>query len=258
VIWTFECPPGGTFTAAVDTKDDTDTGTSQIDPFLEAFSGSGRLIASGDEEFACANPPVCGFRCPQIRQASCSSNPNSLLVRDFGDAEITGVHCALGGGYVLFLQVFTSDGAPVPAEQVQLGGGATRRGAQRPSGRPSIMRPCPGDRTTRSRSEGKEPCGAWPVALFCKARPRHHQPREDFDVDTIEHLRQRWEALEHQTAALAGQTRAVEQRLRWWRGLACGVVVLSLLSLALLTCTPLALHLTPWCQGTFTREYSTA
>src|SRR5262245_28539054 len=28
-------------------------------------------------------------------------------------------------------------------------------------------------------------------------------------------------------------TRTVEQRLRWWRGIACGVVMLSLLSLAL-------------------------
>lgn len=45
-------------------------------------------------------------------------------------------------------------------------------------------------------------------------------------MDSMDNLRERVETLEH-------HTRTVEQRLRWWRGIACGVVMLSLLSLAL-------------------------
>ena len=45
-------------------------------------------------------------------------------------------------------------------------------------------------------------------------------------METIESLSERLEALEH-------QTRAVERRLHCWRGIACGVVVLGLLSWAL-------------------------
>jgi hypothetical protein len=128
-LWTFECPAGGTVTATVDTKDDTDTGRSNIDPILELFSGAGRLIASGDDEVACTNPPVCGFRCPQIMRAPCGETrlPHSLLVRDFGTAAVTNMpQCAGGGGYELTVEVFDSAGKPVAAETVHLGGGATR------------------------------------------------------------------------------------------------------------------------------------
>jgi hypothetical protein len=42
----------------------------------------------------------------------------------------------------------------------------------------------------------------------------------------FEALEQQTEQLKHETQALKEQTRTVEQRLRWWRGIACGVVVL--------------------------------
>jgi hypothetical protein len=45
-------------------------------------------------------------------------------------------------------------------------------------------------------------------------------------MDSMDNFRERLEALER-------RTQMVEQRLRWWRGIACGVVVLSLLSIAL-------------------------
>jgi hypothetical protein len=51
--------------------------------------------------------------------------------------------------------------------------------------------------------------------------------------DHMDSIRERVEALEQQTRAMAAHTRTVERRLRWWRGIACGVVMLSLLSLAL-------------------------
>jgi hypothetical protein len=45
-------------------------------------------------------------------------------------------------------------------------------------------------------------------------------------MDSMDNFRERFEALER-------RTQMVEQRLRWWRGIACGVVMLALLSLAL-------------------------
>jgi hypothetical protein len=59
-------------------------------------------------------------------------------------------------------------------------------------------------------------------------------------MENMDNFRERFEALEqqteqlkHQTQTLEAHTHTVERRLRWWRGIACGVVMLSLLSLAL-------------------------
>jgi hypothetical protein len=52
-------------------------------------------------------------------------------------------------------------------------------------------------------------------------------------MDSMDRIRERVEALEQQANVMAAHTRAVERRLRWWRGIACGVVLLSLWSLAL-------------------------
>jgi hypothetical protein len=49
---------------------------------------------------------------------------------------------------------------------------------------------------------------------------------EDEHMDSMDNFRERFEALER-------RTQMVEQRLRWWRGITCGVVMLSLLILAL-------------------------
>jgi hypothetical protein len=51
-------------------------------------------------------------------------------------------------------------------------------------------------------------------------------------MDSIDNVRERIEALEQQMKSMGAHTRVVERRLRWWRGIACGVGLLSLLSLA--------------------------
>jgi hypothetical protein len=51
--------------------------------------------------------------------------------------------------------------------------------------------------------------------------------------ERFEALQQQTEQLKHQTQTLEAHTHTVERRLRWWRGIACGVVMLALLSLAL-------------------------
>jgi hypothetical protein len=50
-------------------------------------------------------------------------------------------------------------------------------------------------------------------------------------METIESLRDRLEVLENQTQASAEQMRSAERRLRWWRILACGLLVLGLVIL---------------------------
>jgi hypothetical protein len=52
-------------------------------------------------------------------------------------------------------------------------------------------------------------------------------------MDSLDSIRERVEALEQQAKAMEAHTRTVERRLRSWRGIACGVLVLALLSLAL-------------------------
>src|SRR4029453_6114595 len=59
-------------------------------------------------------------------------------------------------------------------------------------------------------------------------------------MESMDNFRERFEALEQQTEqlrqqtqTLEAQTRSVQQRLRWWRGLACGVIVLALLGFPL-------------------------
>ena len=72
-------------------------------------------------------------------------------------------------------------------------------------------------------------------------------PQEDAHMDSMDNigervaaLAQRTEQLQQQTHTFEGQThvlhaqmRTVERRLRWWRGLACGVGLLGLVSLPL-------------------------
>jgi hypothetical protein len=51
-------------------------------------------------------------------------------------------------------------------------------------------------------------------------------------MDSLDNFRERFEALEQQTEQLQRYTRTVERRLRWWRGMAGGLLVLGLLSWA--------------------------
>ena len=134
-MWTFNCPAGGSVVASVDTKDDTDLGTSNLDPILELLDGNGVEIADGDDENTCTYQPVCGFDCPQLRdfatprssRVACGdggpSGLHSLIVRDFGTAGVP--HCN-GGGYELTVDVFDASGNQLSQEQVGLGGGPSR------------------------------------------------------------------------------------------------------------------------------------
>ena len=63
--------------------------------------------------------------------------------------------------------------------------------------------------------------------------------REDFRArvaaleQQTEHLKQQTQAFAVQTHALQAHTRTVERRLRWWRGLVCGILLMGLVSLPL-------------------------
>ena len=52
-------------------------------------------------------------------------------------------------------------------------------------------------------------------------------------MDSRDNVRERIEALEQRTEQLQQHTRMVERQLRWWRGIACGVMLLGLVSLPL-------------------------
>jgi hypothetical protein len=53
------------------------------------------------------------------------------------------------------------------------------------------------------------------------------------EIASMYHRPDRLEALEHHIQTLQQQTHTVARQLRWWRGLACGLVVLALLPWAL-------------------------
>jgi len=46
----------------------------------------------------------------------------------------------------------------------------------------------------------------------------------------MDQLHERLEALEHHVQTLHHQTRTVTRQLRWWRGLACGLLGLAVLT----------------------------
>src|SRR5262245_49835927 len=52
-------------------------------------------------------------------------------------------------------------------------------------------------------------------------------------MESMDNVRERFEALEQQMKVLGAHTRTVERRLRWWRGIACGVMLLGLVSMPL-------------------------
>jgi hypothetical protein len=55
-----------------------------------------------------------------------------------------------------------------------------------------------------------------------------HASQESYDMDSIDNVRERFEALEQQMSVMGAHTRTVERRLRWWQGFACGMVILVL------------------------------
>ena len=52
-------------------------------------------------------------------------------------------------------------------------------------------------------------------------------------MDSMDNFRERFEALEQQTEQLKHQTHALARQARWWKGIACGVIVLALLGIPL-------------------------
>lgn len=52
-------------------------------------------------------------------------------------------------------------------------------------------------------------------------------------MDSSDNFHERFKALEQRTEQLQQYTRMVKRRLRWWRGLACGFLLLGLFTWAL-------------------------
>jgi hypothetical protein len=52
-------------------------------------------------------------------------------------------------------------------------------------------------------------------------------------MDSIDNVRERIEALEQQMKVMGAHTHMVERRLRWWRGIACGLLIVALVSVVL-------------------------
>ena len=125
-MWTFVCPPGGTFKLSIDTKDDTDINKADIDPVAVVLDGRGNEIGYGDDEIHCKYEPVCGYGCPSVEATCGKGEVHSILVRDYGTATTSGDYCQEGGGYKLGLEVRDVTGRRVPAHYIKLGGGARR------------------------------------------------------------------------------------------------------------------------------------
>jgi len=52
-------------------------------------------------------------------------------------------------------------------------------------------------------------------------------------MESMDNFRERFEALERQTEQLKHQTHTLARQARWWRGIACGVIILALLGIPL-------------------------
>ncbi|MCH7666910.1 MAG: hypothetical protein IH936_13410 [Acidobacteria bacterium] len=119
-LYTFECPPGGDFDVSVDTRDDGDNSTSNVDLKLEIRDRAGLLLDSFDDVIACTYPPVCGFSCPRALVFLCSNGPMSLVIRDVGAVAAMGSpKCSGGGGYNLRLSLFDGTGNQLPVEFIR-------------------------------------------------------------------------------------------------------------------------------------------
>src|SRR4030095_5140428 len=73
-------------------------------------------------------------------------------------------------------------------------------------------------------------------------------------MENMHNFRERFEALERQTEQLKHETQALkahpytgERQLRWWRGIACGVMLLGLVSMPLQSGT--AADTQPWAMA---------
>jgi hypothetical protein len=122
-MWTFRCPHGANVSISVNTKDDTDTGRSDIDPVLLLIDGAGNLLEFADDNVDCTYEPVCGWSCPEVTHVRCGQGErHSIVVRDFGESVASDIAppCQEGGGYELTVEVFQGSGP------FALGGGPHR------------------------------------------------------------------------------------------------------------------------------------
>ncbi len=67
-MWTFNCPNDGSYEITVDTRQDTETFQSCLDPVVEVFDGEGNFLALSDDEILCSVQPVCRIEdaCPFV------------------------------------------------------------------------------------------------------------------------------------------------------------------------------------------------
>jgi hypothetical protein len=86
---------------------------------------------------------------------------------------------------------------------------------------------------TISDPSRRSPCTFFAGEVPARKGAIMDHPQEDAHMDSMDNIGERFAALEQRTEQLQQQTRTVERRLRWWRGLACGAIVLGLLSGAL-------------------------
>src|SRR5262245_25599086 len=77
-------------------------------------------------------------------------------------------------------------------------------------------------------------------------------------MESMDNFRERIEALEQQMKVMGAHTRTVERRLHWWRSIVCGVVLLSLLGLAMPPGKAEGVSLTPTVGGRYLAPESTA
>lgn len=84
-LWVFDGRAGDVIDIRVDTRDDNNAFTSNLDPILFLKRPDGTLAAAADDEAACSRPPVCGFACPSLTGLTLDQTGTwAIVLRDFG------------------------------------------------------------------------------------------------------------------------------------------------------------------------------
>jgi hypothetical protein len=129
-LWKFTCPPGGSVSVAVDTKNDNGNGTSNLNLRFEIADRRGNLLAVADEDMDCQYTSVCGYDCPQVVDLACGlGNPHTIVIYSHPSNAAnshTGQLCTGGGGYDLSVSAVNRKGVNVKERVLALGGSAKR------------------------------------------------------------------------------------------------------------------------------------
>jgi hypothetical protein len=95
-LWAFEGRAGDVIDVRIDTRDDNNNTTSNLDPILFLRRPDGSLLFGGDDNVACSREPVCGYACPLLIGFPLDQSGRwEIVVRDYG-----GSGC-LSGSYTL-------------------------------------------------------------------------------------------------------------------------------------------------------------